>query len=263
MKVDKTRLVSLQSLCVRLRLLLSLFEHEGALGGRCGWSGVANLLLPAACVTRLEADASAADLYDARLYCEPSADYDERQSRMLDDYMSALARYHFVWNAYATVRDDSDAGRLMKTKNPADRSSLDGRVPQAHVELLDQVSGPCRSLTQGSREIQERLKTNQVETVGLGRAGRLATGFRNYLVHGDEAPPERDDWDDQFRAALDGEETISPALLSASRVLSTDASSHPSADACGAGWLHHGGDGRSVPVAGGWTPSSSYRAASC
>ena len=209
MKVDKTKLVSLQSLCARLRILLDLFEHEGALSGPCGWSAVANLLFPAACVTRVQTDASAADLYEAGLYCEPAADYDERQSRVLDDYMSALVRYHFVWNAYATIRDDSSAGELMKTKNPADRKSLAGRVPQAHLVLLDRVSGPCRSLTQGSREIQGWLSTKQVETVGLGKAGRLATGFRNYLFHGDEAAPMPDDWDDQFRSALDGEEAIS------------------------------------------------------
>ena len=111
MRVEVTRLVSLQGLCARLRLLLGVFEQEGALGGKCGWSGVANSLLPAACVTRVDTDASAADLYDAGLYCEPSAHYDEQQSLILDDYMSALARYHFVWNAYATVREDSESGQ--------------------------------------------------------------------------------------------------------------------------------------------------------
>ena len=208
MKVETSRLVSLQTLCARLRVLLSLFEHEGALGGRCSWSGVANLLLPAACVTRVETNAAAADLYDAGLYCEPAAGYDERQSRILDDYMSALARYHFVWNAYETVRNDSDAGRMMKTKNAADRETLAAKVPGAHLELLDRVCRPSRSLTQGSPEVQEWLKTKGVETHGLGKAGRLATGFRNYLFHGDEAPPAPDDWDDQFRTALDGDEAI-------------------------------------------------------
>ena len=209
MKVDATSLVPLQSLCARLRLLLALFEHERALGGRCKWSGVANLLLPAACVTRVETDASAADLYDAGSYCEPANHHDQQQSEILDDYMSALARHLFVWNAYETVREDSDAGRLMATKNVADRKVLAERVPRSHLELVDWVYGWCGSLTQGSREIQKVLKSKRVEPLGLGKAGLLANRFRNYLFHGDEAPPEPDDWDERFSTAVDGEESVS------------------------------------------------------
>ena len=209
MRVEVTRLVSLQALCARLRLLLSLFEHEGSLGGKCRWNGVGNLLFPAACVTRVDTDASAADLYNAGLYCEPSAHYDEQQSLIFDDYMSGLARYHFVWNAYAMARKDSESGRLMMTKNAADREVVATRVPQAHLDVLDRVRGACWSFTQGNGTIQKWLKKKEVETHGIGKAGRLANGFRNYLFHGDEAPPEPDDWDDRFGTMLDGKESVS------------------------------------------------------
>lgn len=171
MRVKVTRLVRLQGLCARLRLLIGLFEHRGILGGECRWSGVSNLLLPAACVTRLETNAAAADLYDSGCYCEPSADYDERQSLLLDDYMSALARYHFVWNSYAAIRKNSKAGRLMTTKNAADREELAGRVPTGHLELLDRVYGTCCSYTRGRREIQKWLKNKPVEPLGVGTSG--------------------------------------------------------------------------------------------
>ena len=210
MSVVVNRLVSQQALCARLRLLLDLFENEGALGGRCRWSRVANLLLPAACVTRVETDTSAADLYDAGFYCTPAADYDRCQGRILDDYMSALARYHFVWNAYENVRKYSCSGELMTTKNTAGREKLAARVPQAQLNLVDRTYRSCLSLTQGSPRIQKWLKTKQVEGVGVGKAGQLATGFRNYLFHGDEVPPEPDDWDDKLSRALDGSEATSP-----------------------------------------------------
>ena len=124
--------------------------------------------------------------------------------------MSALARYHFVWNAYENVRKYSCAGKLMTTKKTAGREELATRVPQAQLNLVDRTYGFCLSLAQGSPRIQIWLKTKQVEAVGVGKAGQLATDFRNYLFHGDEIPPEPDDWDDKFPRALDGKEAISP-----------------------------------------------------
>ena len=97
----------------------------------------------------------------------------------------------------------------MTTKNPADRQALAARVPRAHLEMLDRVRGTCRSLSQENRTIREWLENKQVEALGVGKAGRLANGFRNYLFHGDEAPPEPDDWDDRYRTALDGDESVS------------------------------------------------------
>ena len=196
-------------LCARLRLLLEMFEHEGALGGRCRWSGVANLLFPVACISRIETNASAADLYGAWMYCGQAADSDQQQGEILDDYLSALARFHFVWSAYETVRKDSGAGKLMRTKNPVDRETLAGRVPRTHLEVLDRVYDSCWSTTQDSSEIRGRIKGKRGESAGLGKAGWLATDFRHYLFHGNEVPPSPDDRDDQFRLALDGEESIS------------------------------------------------------
>ena len=250
MQVDASRLVSLQTLSARLRLLLNLFEHEGALAGDCAWSGIGNLLLPAACVARLEVDASAADLYEAGQHCSSSADYDDRQSRMLDDYMSALARYHFVWTAYETIRFDSDAGRLMTSGSSADREVFVARVPPALLKLLNQVYAVCGSLTRESDEIQRRLRRQQPEATVIGKSGRLASGFRNYVFHGDEQPPEPDDWDGQFQRGLDGTETVS---LQSYRLVSfnaTDASFDPSALACGTGsGIGGGGNRRAVSVA--------------
>ena len=60
-----TKLISLQTLCARLRPLRDLFEHEGPWAEICCWPGVANWLLYAACASRVETDALAADFYDA------------------------------------------------------------------------------------------------------------------------------------------------------------------------------------------------------
>ena len=98
-----------------MRMLLYLFEHEGALRGEW-WPRVSNLLLPAACLSRLETNASTADLYDAGEYCSQAADYDYHQSILLDDYLSVLAQFHFVWCAYEALRDQSDAGHLLTSK---------------------------------------------------------------------------------------------------------------------------------------------------
>lgn len=209
MEREVIRMVSLQTLCARLRLLLDTFEHEGALGGKCKWSGVANLLFPAACIGRVQTDASTADLYDAGLYCGQAADFDQQQSEILDDYLSALVRFRFVWNAYETVRDNSQAGRLMKSRNPANRETLASRVPRAHLEIIDRVYGSCRSITQDVHKIWEWMGRKPAESVGLGKAGLLVKGFRDYLFHGHEEPPSPYDQDDQFRMALDGEEAIS------------------------------------------------------
>lgn len=209
MEVEADRLISLETLCARMRLLLDLFGHEGALQGEAWWLRAANLLFPAACVTRVETDASVADLYDSGAYCSPSAAYDERQSRMLDDYMSSLARYHFVWNAYEMARSESAAGALMTSKYAGGRRTLAERVPPAQLGLLDRIYAASLSLAEESRKIRHRLEGKQVEQLGVGKAGRLAGAFRNHVFHGDEEPPVPDDRDDRFQRALDGAEVVS------------------------------------------------------
>ena len=53
------------------------------------------------------------------------------------------------------------------------------------------------------------MRGKHTEGTGIGKAGRLATAFRNYVFHGDEQPPEPDDWDGQFQRGLDGTGTVS------------------------------------------------------
>ena len=85
-KEQRPRLVSLPSLCARVRLLLDVFAHEGAFRGNPSyWDSVGNLLLPPASVSRIVTNASVADLYGASDYCSSAADYDDAQSDALDD----------------------------------------------------------------------------------------------------------------------------------------------------------------------------------
>ena len=209
MKVDVNRLVSLQCLCARLHFLLRLFEQEGGLSGRPCWIGVANLLYPATCVTRVDTDASAADLYDSGSWCRPPRVYDDAQSRIFDDYVSALARYYFVWNAYELARKESMHGRLLTKTYTEGRELFAAKLPPTHLDVVDRVRDTCETLAQEDPKTQERLKGKQNEVLGIVKAGRLANDFRNYLFHGDEEHPTPDDFNDQLRMKRDAEESIS------------------------------------------------------
>ena len=208
-KIEASRLVSIGTLCTRMRFLLSLFASEQAFRHGRDWpDAVANLLYPAACVSHVETDAFAADLYQSGSYCEPAAEYDECQNKVLDDYMFALARFHFVWNAYETVRKTSEAGRLLISGSPRSRETLVERIPSMHQQLVEQAYHMSMSLVGTEETILRRLK-NGTEVLNLGEAGLLAAGFRDYMFHGREDPPTPDDWDDQFGNTTDGKGVVS------------------------------------------------------
>ena len=216
-KMEASRLVSIGTLCTRMRFLLSLFASEQAFRQEGDWpDAVANLLYPAACVSHVETDAFAADLYRSGSYCEPAAGYDERQSKVLDDYMLALARFHFVWNAYETVRKTSEAGHLLISGNPRSRDTLVERIPSMHQRLVEQTYHTSMSLVGTDEAILRRLK-NGTEVLNLGKAGLLAVGFRDYMFHGREEPPTPDDWDDWLENNTYGKGVVS---LQSYRVMS-------------------------------------------
>lgn len=217
MKMEASRLVSIGTLCTRMRFLLSLFASEQAFRKGRDWpDAVANLLYPAACVSHVETDAFAADLYQSGSYCEPAAEYDQRQSIVLDDYMFALARFHFVWNAYETARTTSEAGRLLISRNPRSRDTLVERIPSMHQRLVERAYRTSMSLVGTEEAILRRLK-NGTEVLNLGKAGLLAAGFRDYMFHGREEPPTPDDWDARFGNETDGKGVVS---LQSYRVIS-------------------------------------------
>ena len=209
MQMEARRPISIGTLCARMRLLLNLFAYEGTFPEGRDWPfAVENLLFPAACVSRVETDTFAADLYGSWSYCSPAAEYDERQSIVLNDYMSALARFHFVWNAYETARKTSEAGGLLTSRNAGSRKALVERIPGMHRRLVERVYRTSMSLVGRDEAILKRLKKGK-EVLNLGEAGLLAAGFRDYVFHGHEAPPEPDDWDDRFANAIDGSGVVS------------------------------------------------------
>ena len=218
MDVEEYQFVSVATLCARMRFLLYWFEREWALRGDC-WVGASNLLLPAACLSRVETNASVADLYDAGMWCSQAAEYYDDQSELLDDYMFVLARFHFIWTAYETVRSMSNAGGMLTAAGTDGRVGLSERVPSAQLELLDWAYHKSLHLAQIDEGILEPSKTRDEpldEPLVVGKAGRLAAQFRNYIFHGDEAPPIPDESDDPFRAPMDGEGVVS---LKAYRVM--------------------------------------------
>ena len=207
MEVEEHRRVPLRTLCARLRFLLGLFEQEGALQG-AWWPGVSNLLLPTACLSSVETNASVADLYDAWVYCSHAAGYDDRQSTLLNDYLAQLAQFHFVWSAYEAIRRQSESGHLLTSKIVGDRMMLVERVPPTQLVLLDRVYLACESMAQRNKRILMPLKMNDEDSV-VGKAGLIAAGFRNYIFHGNDAIPTPDDWNDQFPSRLAGDEILS------------------------------------------------------
>lgn len=213
-KVEAHQLVALGTLCARLRFLLYWFERESALLGDC-WVGASNLLLPAACLSRVETNASVADLYGEQMWCSPAAEYDELQSKLLDDYMFVLTRFHFVWTAYETIRSKSSAGDLLTSEDPSGRVEMSERVPTAQLESLERVFRTSLRLAQMDEAICNPSKI-RAEPLVVGKAGRLAGQFRNYIFHGNEAPPIPEESDDPFRVPLDGDGVVS---LKAYRVM--------------------------------------------
>ena len=197
-----SRLVCVPSLCARLRLLLGFYGHEQYFQGSSEWwNWTLDLLLAPASIARVETDATLADLYGEDLYCSPAEDYNNTQSNLLDDYMLQLTRFHFVWHAYATVRDNSESGQKLKSKALEDRRSILSAQPIAHRELLDYVFSACKKLASSDPGILKRLRGGN-ETTVVGKAGHLVAGFRDYLFHGDEAPPQPNDLEDPLIQGL-------------------------------------------------------------
>ena len=196
MKVEEGQLVGIATLCARMRVLLYLFEHDGALQGKC-WTGAANLLLPAACMSGVETNAAVADLYPGQTYCSSALDYSDRQSMLLDNYVSALVRFHFVWCAFEVVRDESRAGTRLKSPDVGQRTSLASSVPPTQLALLDLVYRASHSSVQGNERILKPRRCEDESSV-VGKAGLIAAGFRNYIFHGDEGPPNPDFDNEEF-----------------------------------------------------------------
>ena len=206
-EVEEDRPVALGTLCARMQFLLHLLGREGALQGEW-WQGVSNLLLPAASLSRVETNATLADLFGGSEYCSSAADFLGFHSRLLDDYMSALVRFHFVWTAFETIRGECDAGCLFTSTDIGGRTTLARCVSPVQIRLLQRVYEACLPLAQGNKKILDRLN-NRHESLVIGRAGHLATGFRNYIFHGDEVPPTPEDQDDWDEAAMEGDESVS------------------------------------------------------
>ena len=196
MRVSPNRLVPVSSLCARLRLLLALYDQDLCFRSTSGsWDAAANLLLPPASISRVDVNTSLADLHDADLYCAPAAHYNDVQSDLLDEYMLRLTRFHFVWHAYATVRDHSESGLKLTSSDLAARLPILSAQPRAHKELLSFGLSTCEKLAADNPRILKRLRKGN-ETTVVGKAGHLVAGFRDYLFHGHEAPPEPDDLED-------------------------------------------------------------------
>ena len=190
-----------------MQFFLALLGREGVLQGE--WSdGVSNLLLPAACLSRVETDATLADLFGGAEYCSSAADYYGFHSGLLDDYMSALARFHFVWTAFETIRDECDAGRLLTSREVGSRRTLARCVPPAQLQLLQRIYEACLPLAEGNEAILDLLNKRH-EPLVIGRAGLLAYGFRNHIFHGNEGPPTPEDQDDWGEAAMEGDKFVS------------------------------------------------------
>ena len=206
--------VAIGTLCARTRFLLDWFQHEGDLRGDC-WEGASNLLLPAACLARVETDASVTDFRDSGMWCLPVAEYDAQQGELLDDYMFVLALFHFIWTAFETIRSKSSAGCLLTSKDPSGRAELSKRVPTAQLQLLEWAYRRSLRLAQMEEETLVPPKIDD-EPLVVGKAGRLVVHFRNYMFHGDEGPPVPDESDPPFRVPSDGDGVVS---LKAYRVM--------------------------------------------
>ena len=109
----------------------------------------------------------------------------------------------------------SNAGGLLTAEDPSGRVELSERVPTAQLELLDWAYRRSLHLAQMDEGILQPSKIRD-EPLVVGKAGRLAAQFRNYIFHGDEAPPIPDESDDPFRAPSDGDGVVS---LKAYRVM--------------------------------------------
>ena len=193
MEIQIAHRVSLATVCARLRFLLELFQGHGVMHGDSSvWYSVGNLLLPPASVSRVVTDASASDLYNAWSFCSCASTYDDQQSDLLDDYMLELVRFHFVWNAYESIRHRSLSGQKLISSSNKARLELLNAVPPAHVDLVTSVYQISLSLATDNTAIRRRLaKGNEVSL--LGKAGLLIAGFRDHIFHGDDNLPEPDD----------------------------------------------------------------------
>ena len=207
--MNERHLVPLPELSARIRVLLDLFGRDlGLFGPALWWDSASNLLFPAASLAKVTTNASLADLYDAFVFCSTAASYDAVQSRLLDDYIGAWARFHFVWNAYEVIRSESTAGRSMTRKDPRARLTLESVVPPAHLQLLTRAYHRSATLTKDTPAIRESLQRGSEVSV-LGEAGLLILGFRHYIFHGTEAHPEPGDFRRGLEQMLDGSDCLS------------------------------------------------------
>ena len=203
------RLLDISTLSAQLVHILTYLSREGVLKSEAErWYRVGTLLFPPTSLVRVDTDASAADPYDAWMYCAPAAQYDSDQSQLLNDYVLQLVRFHFVWNAFEVASSCFFPKHVINSKDRDDQRSNSMAIPAAHRQVMASVHANCLVLARGVASADLRLK--QGEGLGfLRRVGENMEAFRNYIFHGQEDFPAPEDLRKEFKDKLDGEGVLS------------------------------------------------------
>lgn len=157
------------------------------------WPGVIYALQMAASIEDVFADPSYVDDSEAALWCEPAYERDEEDREAASKYAAALITFNFVWAAYEAAVETSASNLYSRDKIP-----VRGRkVLQSEQAIVDSMpSFPyiyrlarfcCLKAPKLQQSISECESKYGLAGAAAAELGRL---FRNYIVHGEDPPPQ-------------------------------------------------------------------------
>jgi hypothetical protein len=175
-------------------------QSQGMLGH--AWDAVLYPLQMAASVEDVHADTAFVDNTMAITMCRPAYEYAQAQSEVASKYVAASSVFSFVWAAYeATVRltaPDEFTG-LAKQHATGKRGRS---LVEARPALFSAFSG-VRGFVRAAQSYCERGGLFEARLEGVRQrypthdfvaAAELLREFRNHLYHGEDQPPEPEDW---------------------------------------------------------------------
>lgn len=158
------------------------------------WPGVVYALQMAASIEDIFADPSYVDDSDAASWCRPAWERDEEDRETASKYAAALITFNFVWAAYEAAIEASAGSLYSKDKIPvrgrkvllSEQAIVDSMPSFPYIYRLARFC--CLKAPKLQQTISEGEK--KYGLAGAAAAAELGRLFRNYIVHGNDPPPQ-------------------------------------------------------------------------
>jgi len=199
----RARLLPFREHVAKLHNVIGLLLDERVFGSlSSGWSGALHGLRLAASIEDIEADTGYVDNPMVFALCEPTIDYENANSEMASKYVAGATIFGFCWHAYESAvgaTATTEIAKLLKEERFGERGRrlLEARSGlSVHFPGLREILRLSMHQCEHGGLFSERLNRLKVRfpTEGLVLAAELSREFRNFLFHGEDRPPDHEEW---------------------------------------------------------------------